>query len=102
MGSFSFRAKGDGVIGKAWLALSSLQDCEHSGCTAEVKQTAAVGGNRLTMVGADAEKGAELVVASTEPFGSPERLEAPHTSDPTFDAPVILLGFCQLLRHGDL
>ena len=56
-----------------------------------MKQTAAVGGDRLAMAGAEAEKGAELVIASTEPLGGPECLEAPHTSDPAFDAPVILL-----------
>ena len=82
--------------------LRSLQDCKHSDCATTMKQTAAVGGNRLAMAGADTEKGAELVIASTEPFGSPECFEAAHTSDPAFDAPVILLQPVVLVGAGPM
>ncbi len=44
-----------------------------------MEQTAAVGGDMLVVAGAEAEKGAELVIPSTEPLGGPECLEAPHT-----------------------
>ena len=90
-GSFSFRAKRDGRDWEGAASLRRLQDGEHSGCTTEMEQSAAVGGNVLAVAGAEAEKGAELVIASTEPRRGPERLEAPHTSDPAFYAPVILL-----------
>ena len=56
-----------------------------------MEQSAAVGGDVLVVAGAGAEKGAELVIASTEPLGGPEGLEAAHTSDPAFHAPMILL-----------
>ncbi len=56
-----------------------------------MEQAATVGGNVLAMAGAEAEKGAELVIPSTEPRGGLEGLEAPHTSDPTFHAAVVLL-----------
>jgi hypothetical protein len=56
-----------------------------------MKQTAAVGGNMLVVTSTETEKGAELVIASAEPLGRPERLEAPHTSDPAFHAAVVLL-----------
>jgi len=49
-----------------------------------MKQTTAVGGNMLVVTGAETEKGAEFVVSSAEPIGGTEFLEAPHTSDPTF------------------
>jgi len=69
----------------------SLQNCEHSGRTTKVKQAATAGWDMLVMTSAEAEKSAELVVPSTEPIGRAERLEPSHTSDPTFDAPVVLL-----------
>jgi hypothetical protein len=56
-----------------------------------MEQMATTGGNMLVVTGAEAEERAELVVSSTEPLGRTECLEAPHTSDPAFDAPVILL-----------
>ena len=90
-GSFSFRAKRDGAIGKGAVGLRSLQDCEHSGCTTQMKQAAADGGDRLAVASAQTETGAALVIASAEPLGGIESLEAAHTLDPTFDAPVILL-----------
>src|SRR5215212_608200 len=90
-GSFSFRAKRDGRDWEGAASLPRLQDGEHSGCTTEMEQSAAVGGNVLAVAGAEAEKGAELVIASTEPRGGPEILEAPHTSDPAFHAAVVLL-----------
>jgi hypothetical protein len=73
------------------VSLCSLQDGEQSGRTTEMKQTTAVGGNRLVVTGAETEKGAEFVVSSAEPIGGTESLEAPHTSDPTFQAAMILL-----------
>jgi hypothetical protein len=45
----------------------------------------------LAVVGAKTEKGTELVISSAEPLGGSECLEAAHTSDPAFEAPVILL-----------
>jgi hypothetical protein len=69
----------------------SLQDCEHRGwCDGD----GAGGGDWQEHVGGDgaeAEEGAEFVIPSTKPLGGTECLEASHTSDPTFDAPVILL-----------
>src|SRR4051812_9078406 len=56
-----------------------------------MKQTLAVGGNMLVVTGAETEKGAEFVVSSAEPIGGTKFLEAPHTSDPTFQAAMILL-----------
>src|SRR5919202_2366561 len=67
-----------------------------------MEQSAAVGGNVLAVASAEAEKGAELVIASTEPRGGPEILEAPHTSDPTFHAPVILLQSVVLVGAGSV
>jgi hypothetical protein len=90
-GAFSFRAKRDGAIGKGAVGLGRLQDCEHSGCTTQMKQAAADGGDRLAVASAQTETGAALVIASAEPLGGIECLEAAHTLDPTFDAPVILL-----------
>jgi hypothetical protein len=55
-----------------------------------VKRTATVGGGMLAE-GAETEKGTEFVVSSAEPLGHTECLEASHTSNPTFDASVILL-----------
>ena len=45
------------------VSLCCLQDGEHSGRTTEMKQTTAVGGNRLVVTGAETEKGAEFVVS---------------------------------------
>src|SRR5919202_227145 len=67
-----------------------------------MEQSAAVGGNVLAVAGAEAEKGAELVIASTEPRGRSERLEAPHTSDPAFYAAVILLQPVVLVGAGSV
>ena len=55
-----------------------------------MQQSATVGRDMLMVAGTEAEAVAQLVVASTEPLGRGEALEAPHTSDPSFDAPVIL------------
>jgi hypothetical protein len=87
----AFAAKRDGAIGKGAVGLGRLQDCEHSGCTTQMKQAAADGGDRLAVASAQTETGAALVMASAEPLGGIEGLEAAHTLDPTFDAPVILL-----------
>jgi hypothetical protein len=70
--------------------LRGFEHCERAAGT-KVKQATAVGGDMLVVTRAEAEKGAELVVASTEPIGGPERLEAPHTSDPAPHAAVVLL-----------
>jgi hypothetical protein len=72
----------------AGVSLGTPQSCEHGACTMEVKQTAAVGGDMLAVVAAETEKGTELVKSSAGPLG---RIEASHTSDLAFDAPVILL-----------
>src|SRR5271156_741427 len=56
-----------------------------------LEQTAATGGDRLVVAGGETAEVAKLVVASTEPCGRIEALEAAHTSDATFDAAVILL-----------
>ena len=82
------------------VGLCGLQDCEHSGSATEVKQTATVGGDMLVVTSAGTEKGAELTVSSTEPLGRTECLEAPHTSDPAFDTPVILLESIILVGAG--
>ena len=73
------------------MALHSLQDGEHSGCTAEMENAAPIGGDLLVVASARAEKGPEFVIPSTEPRGGIVFLEAPHTSDPDFDALVVLL-----------
>src|SRR5215213_7927589 len=65
-------------------------------------EQSAVGGNVLAVAGAEAEKSAELVIASTEPRGGPEILEAPHTSDPAFYAAVILLQPVVLVGAGSV
>src|SRR5919202_5086398 len=67
-----------------------------------MEQSAAVGGNVLAVASAEAEKGAELVIASTEPRGGPEIPEAPHTSGPAFHAPVILLQPVVLVGAGSV
>jgi hypothetical protein len=64
-----------------------------------MKQPTAAGGNRLTRAGAQPENGAEFVIASIEPLGGRERLEALHPSDPTFDALVVLLDSLRPLQH---
>jgi hypothetical protein len=56
-----------------------------------MKQPTAAGGNRLTRASAEPEKDAELVIASRKPLDGRERLEAPHPSDRTFEAQVVLL-----------
>jgi hypothetical protein len=56
-----------------------------------VEQAAAVGGDMLVVAGAGAEKVAELVIAPAVALGGGEALEAAHTSDPSFDAAVVLL-----------
>jgi hypothetical protein len=56
-----------------------------------MKQTAAVGRDVLVVTRAQAEEVAELIVSSTESRRSPEFLEAAHTSDTAFHAPMVLL-----------
>jgi hypothetical protein len=68
-----------------------VQDCEHCGRTAVLKQTAVAGGERLIVAGAQTAEVAKFVVASAEPRGRAEALEAAHTSDAAFDAAVVLL-----------
>jgi hypothetical protein len=62
-----------------------LQDGEHSGGATKMKQATTVGGNVLVVASAETEKGAELVIPSTEPIGGIEFLETPHISDPAFE-----------------
>ena len=71
--------------------LRSLQDRKPNRGATEVKQATAAGGDGLVVAGAEAEEVAELVVASTEPLGGGEALEAAHTSCTPFHAPVVLL-----------
>jgi hypothetical protein len=65
-----------------------------------MEQAAAVGGDVLVVAGAGAERGAELIVSSTEPLRGPEDLDAPHTSDPAFHAAVVLLEPVVLVGAG--
>ena len=65
-----------------------------------MKQSAAVGGDALVVAGAGAERGAELVMPSTEPRGGPERLEGPHTPGPAPQAAVALLQPVVLVGAG--
>ena len=79
---------------RMWAEAAALLCDENGerGChTTEMKQTAADCGSVLVVAGARAEVVAEFVVGSTVPVGRGEALEPTHTSDPTFDAPVILL-----------
>ena len=55
-----------------------------------MKQATAAGRDILVVAGARAEVIAKLVIASTEPLGGREALEAPHTSDTAFYAAMIL------------
>jgi hypothetical protein len=71
--------------------LRCLDDGERSGSTTEVKQATAVGGDVLVVAGPEAKEVAEFVMASAEALRRTEALEAAHTSDAAFDAPVILL-----------
>jgi hypothetical protein len=64
------------------------------------EQSAAVVRNVLVVAGAGAEKGAELIVSSTEPLGGPEGLEAAHTSCAPFHAAVVLLQPVVLVGAG--
>src|SRR5215211_8223659 len=81
-------------------SLCSLQDGEHGSCATEMEQAAAISGDVLVVAIATAEKGAELVVASAEPIRGVECLEAAHTSDPAFHAPMILLQPIVLVGAG--
>ena len=65
-----------------------------------MKHAAAVGGNMLVVTYTRAEMVAEFVIGSTEPVGGGEALEPTHTSDPAFDAPVILLKSIISSRHS--
>src|SRR5215217_3391396 len=67
-----------------------------------MEQAAAIGGDVLVVAIATAEKGAELVVGSTEPIRGVECLEAAHTSDPAFHAPMILLQPIVLIGAGSV
>jgi hypothetical protein len=68
-----------------------LQNGERGSRATEVKEPAAVGGNMLAVTGAGTEMVTQFVEASAEPRRRLESLEAAHTSDPTFYAPVVLL-----------
>jgi hypothetical protein len=57
------------------LRLRSLEDGERAVGTAEVKQAAAAGRDRLIVAGARAEEVTKLVVASTEALRRGEALE---------------------------
>ncbi|MBB5696226.1 hypothetical protein FHS87_004296 [Roseomonas pecuniae] len=80
--------------------LRRLQNGKRGSCTTEVEETPAVEGNMLAVTGAGPEMVAQFVVASTEPRGRIELLEAAHTSDPPFDAPVVLFQAVVLVDTG--
>ena len=67
-----------------------------------MKQTAAVGWDVLVVTRAESEEGAELIVSSTEPPRGADFLEAAHTSDPAFHAPMILLQPIVLVSAGSV
>jgi hypothetical protein len=69
--------------------LCGLEDGEHSCGTTKVMQVTAAGGDVLVVAGLKAKEVAEFIVASAEPLRCIEALEAAHTSDPSFDAPVV-------------
>jgi hypothetical protein len=69
---------------------AASKDCEHRSDATKVKQATAAGGDRLVVTGARAEVVAKLVIASTEPLGGSDALEAPHTSNAAFNAAMIL------------
>src|SRR3712207_2024747 len=54
----------------------------------------------LVVAGAEAEGVAEFVVTATEALRRGEALESTHTSDPSFDAPMILLQSIVLVCAG--
>ena len=71
--------------------LRGLQYGKRGRRTTDVKETSAAGGNMLAVASAGAKVVAQFIVASTEPCGRAEALEAAHTSNATFDAAMILL-----------
>src|ERR1700712_955940 len=83
-------------------SLCNFQDGKYDRHIVAVEQTTAAGGNMLIVTLANTEKGAELVMASAEPISGVEFLEAAHTSDPTFDAPVILFDPIILVGAGSV
>ena len=87
--------------------LRGLQYGKRGRRTTDVKETSAAGGNMLAVASAGAKVVAQFIVASTEPCGRAEALEAAHTSNATFDAAMILLqsvipvsGWCGASRGG--
>ena len=80
--------------------LRGFQDCERSSRATEVKQAVAAGGDILVVAGAGAEVVAKLVIASTEPLGGREALEAPHTSNTAFYTAMILFQPVILVSAG--
>jgi len=72
-------------------ALPGLQYGECRRRITDVKEASAAGGNMLAVASAGMEVVTQFIVASTEPCGRAEALEAAHTSDSTFDAAMILL-----------
>jgi len=77
-----------------------LQDGERSAGATVVKQTTAVGGDRLVVAGLEAEEVAEFVIASKEPLRRIEALEGAHTSYAAFNAPMILFQSVILVGAG--
>jgi hypothetical protein len=84
------------------LRLRCLDDGEHSGDTTEMKQATAVGGDVLVVVGLQAEKVAEFVIASAEPLRCIEAFEAAHTSDAAFHTAMILFQSIVLVSAGPM
>jgi len=82
--------------------LRSTEDCECGGGTTEMKPTTAVGGDMLVVPGAEAEEVAELVMASAEPLGGAEALEAAHASHAASDAAVVLFQAVVFVATGPM
>ncbi|MCK8787847.1 hypothetical protein M0638_26185 [Roseomonas sp. NAR14] len=70
--------------------LRGLQDAERGSGAAALKEAASISRNMPAVSGAEAEMVAEFIVATTEPLDWGEALEAAHTSEPAFEAAVVL------------
>jgi hypothetical protein len=86
--------------GNAGFRLHHTENSERRGGTTEMKQATAVGRDVLVVAGTRAEKASKFVIASAEPPRCIEALEAAHTPDVAFDAPVILLHPVILVSAG--
>lgn len=76
---------------KTNFCLRRFEDRRRSRGTSEVKQAAAAGRDVLVVAGLEAEEAAKFAMASAEPLRQTEALEAAHTLNAIFDAPMNLL-----------